>query len=97
MENSEMTRDELWSKIIKNLKILDQEAHDEEFVPFITSALVMTALQLRTDVIHSAVKQEDKSHMWSLVYELGYVSIKGETIMYLPVYQELTTLLRKVF
>lgn len=33
MDNSEMARDELWSKVIQNLKILDQEAHDEEVVP----------------------------------------------------------------
>ena len=97
MENSEMTKDELWSKVIQNLKFLDHEAHDEEFVPFITNALVMTAEELRTDVIHSSVKQDDKYHMWSLVDDLGCYSIKGETIMYLPAYQELTILLRKVF
>lgn len=97
MENSKMTKDELWSKVIQNLKTLDQEAQNEEFVPFITSILVMTACDLRTDAIHSAVKQEDKSDMWNLVDELGCYSINGKTIMYLPVYQELTTLLRKVF
>lgn len=97
MENSKMTKDELWSKVIQNLKTLDQEAQNEEFVPLITSLLVMEAYDLRVDAIHSTVKQEDKSHMWGLVYDLGCYSINGETIMYLPVYQELTTLLRKVF
>ena len=97
MENSEAAKDELWSKIIKDLKTLNQEAHDEEFVPFITGALVMTALRLRTDVIHGTIKQEDKSYMWILVDDLGCYSIKGETIMYLPEYKDLTALLRKVF
>lgn len=97
MDNSEMTRDELWSKVIKNLKTLDQEAHDEEFVPIITGLLVMTSEELRTSVANGTITQEDKSHMWSLVDELGCFSIKGYTIMYLPEYQELTALLRKVF
>ena len=97
MKNSEMTREETWDKVIKDLKTLDQEAHDEEFVPFITGALVMTALRLRTDVIHGTIKQEDKSYMWILVDDLGCYSIKGETIMYLPEYKDLTALLRKVF
>lgn len=97
MKNSEMTKDELWSKVIRNLKFLDQEAHDEEAVPLITSLLVTVAEELRTNVANGTITQEDKSHMWSLVDEVGCYSIKGETIMYLPVYQELTTLLRKVF
>ena len=92
-----MTKDELWSKVIKDLKTLDQKVHDEEFVPLITAMLVMTACELRTDIIHGTIKQEDKFHMWSLVDDLGCYSIKGETIMYLPVYQELTALMRKVF
>ena len=97
MENSEAAKDELWSKIIQDLKALDQEAHDEEFVPLITSLLVTIVEELRTNVANGTIKQEDKSHMWSLVDDLGCYSIKGETIMYLPVYQELTTLMRKVF
>lgn len=92
-----MTREEIWDKIIQDLKTLDQEAHNEEFVPFITSALVMTALQLRMDVIHGTIKKEDKSYMWVLVDDLGCYSIKGETIKYLPEYQDLTELMRKVF
>lgn len=45
MNNSEMTRDEIWGKIIKDLKTLDQEAHEhyEDFVPIFTRLLVMTA------------------------------------------------------
>ena len=92
-----MTKDELWSKIIQNLKILDQEAHDEEFVPLITSPLVLLAEELRTNVANGTITQEDKYHMWSLVDEIGCFSIKGHTIMYLPEYQELTVLMRKVF
>ena len=99
MNNSEMTRDEIWSKVIQNLKILDQEAHEhyEDFVPIITRLLVMTAERLNTDVKHNSVKHEDKTHMWSLVDELGCYSIDGETIKYLPEYQELTVLMREVF
>ena len=97
MENREMTKNKLWSKIIKDLKTLGREGHNEEHVPFITTALVMTALQFRTDVIHGTIKQEDKSYMWSLVDDLGYYSIKGQAIKYLPEYQELTTLMEKVF
>ena len=93
----DMTREEIWDKVIKDLKTLDREAHNEEFVPLITALLVTEACELHTDVIHSTVKQEDKSHMWNLVDDLGCYSIKGKTIMYLPVYQELTTLIRKVF
>ena len=96
-EAKEMTREETWDKVIQDLKTLDQEARDEEFLPLIISLLVMTAEELHTDVIHSSVKQDDKYHMWSLVDDLGCYSIKGETIMYLPVYQELTELMRKVF
>lgn len=97
MDNSEMTRDEIWSKVIQNLKTLNQEAHDEEYAPLITSLLVLQAEELRTNVANGTITQEDKYHMWSLVDELGCFSIKGYTIMYLPEYQELTVLMRKVF
>ena len=96
MENSEMTREEAWNKVIKDLKTLDQEAHDEEFVPLVTGLLVMTTYDLRSDVANGTITYEDKFHMRSLIYDLGCYSINGETIMYLPVYQELTALLRKV-
>ena len=91
-----MTRKEIWDKVIKDLKTLDQEAHDEEYVPLITANLVMTAEQLSTDITHGTVKQDEGYHMWSLVDDLGYYSIKGQTIKYLPEYQELITLMKKV-
>lgn len=97
MDNSEMTKDELWNKVIQNLKTLDQEAQNEEFVPLITSLLVVEAEELRTNVTNGTITQEDKSNTWSLVDDLGCYSINGETIMYLPVYQDLTALMRKVF
>ena len=97
MKNKEMTREETWGKVIRDLKTLDQEAHDEEFTPLITAMLVMTACELRTSVANGTIAQEDKSHMWSLVDELGCYSIKGGTIKYLPEYQDLTELMRKVF
>lgn len=80
-----MTREEIWDKVIQNLKTLD------------AGLIVTMAEKLRTDVIHGTIKQEDKSQMWSLVDDLGYYSIKGQTIKYLPEYQELTTLMEKVF
>ena len=92
-----MTREETWDKVIQNLKFMDQEAHDEPFVPLITSLLVIIAEELRTNVANGTIKQEDKYQMWSLVDDLGYYSIKGQTIKYLPEYQELTTLMKKVF
>ena len=97
MENSEAAKDELWNKVIRNLKFIDQEAHDEEVVPLITSLLVIIAEELRTNVANGTITQKDKSHMWSLVDEIGCFSIKGQTIKYLPEYQELTALMRKVF
>ena len=85
MKNKEMTREEIWDKVIQNLKTLD------------AGLIVTIAEKLRTDVIHGTIKQEDKYQMWSLVDDLGYYSIKGQTIKYLPEYQELTTLMEKVF
>lgn len=92
-----MTREEIWLKIIQNLKILDQEAHDENYVPYVTDTLVMTALRLYTDDTNGTITQEDKSHMRSLVNDLGCYSIKGKTIRYLPEYQEIKKLIKKVF
>lgn len=92
-----MTREEIWLKIIQDSKTLDREAKDEDYVPCMTDALVLTASQLYTDDTNGHIRKQDKTDMWRLVDELGCYSIKGETIMYLPVYQELTTLLRMVF
>ena len=92
----DMTRDEIWDKVIRILKILDQEAHNEAIAPLITSPLVILAEQLRTNVVNGTITREDKSHMWSLVDGLGCFSIKRGTIMYLPEYQDLTALMRKV-
>ena len=80
-----MTREETWDKVIQNLKTLD------------AGLIVTMAEKLRTNVANGTIKQEDKYQMWSLVDDLGYYSIKGQTIKYLPEYQELTTLMKKVF
>ena len=80
-----MTREEMWDKVIQNLKTLD------------AGLIVTMAEKLRTNVANGTIKQEDKYQMWSLVDDLGYYSIKGQTIKYLPEYQELTTLMKKVF
>lgn len=97
MDNSEMTRDELWSKVIQNLKILDKKARNEDYVPYMTDALVMTANQLYTDDTNGVLKQQDKADLWSLIDKLGNYSVKGQTIRYLPEYQELKELIKKVF
>lgn len=97
MDNSEMTRDELWSKVIQNLKILDKKARNEDYVPIMTDALVMTANQLYTDDTNGVLKQQDKADLWSLIDKLGNYSIKGQTIRYLPEYQELKELIKEVF
>ena len=92
-----MPREEIWNKIIQNLKTLDQEAKDEDYVPYITDALVLIASQLYTDDINGTIKQQDKVDMLSLIDKLGNYSIKGETIRYLPEYQEIKKLVKKVF
>ena len=92
-----MTRDEIWLKIIQDLKILNQEAKDEDYVPYMTDALVLTASQLYTDDINGTIKQQDKADMLSLINKLGNYSIKGETIRYLPEYKEMKELVKKVF
>lgn len=97
MDNSEMTRDELWSKVIQNLKILNMKAKNEDYVPYMTDALVMTANQLYTDDTNGVLKQQDKADLWSLIDKLGNYSVKGQTIRYLPEYQELKELIKKVF
>ena len=92
-----MTRDEIWIKIIQDSKTLDQEAKDEDYVPYITDALVLIASQLYTDDINGTIKQQDKADMLSLINKLGNYSIKGETIRYLPEYKEMKELVKKVF
>lgn len=97
MENSEMTREEIWIKIIQDSKTLDQEAKDEDYVPYMTDALVLTASQLYLDDTNGYIRKQDKADMWSLIDKLGNYSIKGETIRYLPEYQEIKKLVKKVF
>lgn len=92
-----MIRKEIWLKIIQNSKTLDQEAKDEDYVPYMTDALVLTASQLYTDDTNGCIKQQDKEDMWSLIDKLGNYSIKGETIRYLPEYQEIKNLVKKIF
>ena len=97
MKNSEMTRDEIWLKIIQDSKTLDQEAKDEDYVPYMTDALVLTASQLYLDDTNGHIRKQDKADIWSLIDKLGNYSIKGETIRYLPEYKEMKELVKKVF
>lgn len=92
-----MNRDKVWLNIIQDAKLLDEQAENEEYVPIMTDALVMTANQLYTDDANGVLKKQDKADMWSLVDKLGNYSVKGQTIRYLPEYQELKELIKKVF
>ena len=92
-----MTKDEIWIKIIQYSKALDQKAKDEDYVPYMTDALVLTASQLYIDDTNGQIRNQDKADMWSLIDKLGNYSIKGETIRYLPEYQEIKKLVKKVF
>lgn len=92
-----MTRKEIWSDILVDSVILNMKAKNEDYVPYMTDALVMTANQLYTDDVNGVLKQQDKADMWSLVDKLGNYSLKGHTIKYLPEYQELKELIKEVF
>lgn len=97
MNNGEMTREEMWLKIIQDSKTLDREAKDEDYVPYMTDALVLTASQLYIDDTNGHIRKQDKADMRSLIDTLGNYSIKSETIRYLPEYQEIKKLVKKVF
>lgn len=92
-----MTRKEIWSDILVDSVILNMKAKNEDYVPYMTDALVMTANQLYTDDTNGVLKQQDKADLWSLIDKLGNYSVKGQTIRYLPEYQELKELIKKVF
>ena len=92
-----MTRKEIWSDIIVNSVILNMKAKNEDYVPYMTDALVLTASQLYIDDTNGHIRKQDKADMWSLIDKLGNYSIKGETIRYLSEYQEIKKLVKKVF
>lgn len=92
-----MTRKEIWSDILVDSVILNMKAKNEDYVPYMTDALVMTANQLYTDDTNGVLKQQDKADLWSLIDKLGNYSVKGQTIRYLPEYQELKELIKKIF
>lgn len=97
MENSEMTREEIWDKIIQDAKLLDQQAENEEYVPIMTDALVLSLNQMYTDAANGKLKQRDKVDVWSLMSKLGNYSIGDMTIKYLPEYQEIKDILKEIF
>lgn len=92
-----MTREEMWLKIIQDLETLYWEAEDEYYTPYMINALVLTANQLHIDDTNGHIRKQDKADMRSLIDTLGNYSIKGETIRYLPEYQEIKKLVKKVF
>lgn len=92
-----MTRKEIWSNILVDSVILNMKAKNEDYVPYMTDALVLTASQLYIDDINGVLKQQDKADLWSLIDKLGNYSVKGQTIKYLPEYHELKELIKEVF
>jgi len=97
MTRKEMTRKEIWNDIIVDSVILDTKAKNEDYVPYMTDALVLSASQLYIDDTNGHIREQDKADMWSLIDKLGNYSIKGETIRYLPEYKEMKELVKKVF
>ena len=97
MTKKEITRKEIWSDIIVDSVILDMKAKNEDYVPYMTDALVLTASQLYMDDTNGHIREQDKADMWSLIDKLGNYSIKGEIIRYLPEYKEIKKLVKKVF
>ena len=92
-----MTRKEIWSDILVDSVILNMKAKNEDYVPYMTDALVLTASQLYMDDTKGSIREQDKADMWSLIDKLGNYSIKGETIKYLPEYKEMKKLVKKIF
>ena len=92
-----MTREEIWLKIIQDLKTLYREAKGEDYAPYMINTLVLTAIPLYMDDTNGHIRKQDKANMWSLIYKLGNYSIKSETIRYLPEYKEIRKLVKKVF
>lgn len=92
-----MTRKEIWSDILVDSVILNMKAKNEDYVPYMTDALVLTASQLYIDDTNGNISKQDKEDMWSLIDKLGNYSIEGETIRYLPEYKEMKELIKKVF
>lgn len=92
-----MVDDNKWLNVIQDAKLLDQQAENEEYVPIMTDALVLSLNQMYTDAANGKLKQRDKVDVWSLMSKLGNYIIGGMTIKYLPEYQEIKDILKEIF
>lgn len=92
-----MVDDNEWLNVIQDAKLLDQQAENEDYVPIMTDALVLSLNQMYTDAANGKLKQRDKVDVWSLMSKLGNYSIGGMAIKYLPEYQEIKDILKEIF
>lgn len=91
-----MVDDSKWLNVIQDAKLLDQQAENEDYVPIMTDALVLSLNQMYTDAANGELKDQDKKDIWSLIDKLGNYSIGGYTIKFLPEYQEIKDILKEI-
>lgn len=85
-----------WLNVIQDAKLLDQQAENEDYVPIMTDALVLSLNQMYTDAANGDLKDQNKKDIWSLIDKLGNYSIGGYTIKFLPEYQEIKDILKEI-
>lgn len=91
-----MVDDNKWLNVIQDAKLLDQQAENEDYVPIMTDALVLSLNQMYTDAANGELKDQDKKDIWSLIDKLGNYSVGGYTIKFLPEYQEIKDILKEI-
>lgn len=91
-----MVDDNKWLNVIQDAKLLDQQAENEDYVPIMTDALVLSLNQMYTDAANGDLKDQNKKDIWSLIDKLGNYSIGGYTIKFLPEYQEIKDILKEI-
>ena len=91
-----MVDDNKWLNMIQDAKLLDQQAENEDYVPIMTDALVLSLNQMYTDAANGDLKDQNKKDIWSLIDKLGNYSIGGHTIKFLPEYQEIKDILKEI-
>ena len=91
-----MVDDNKWLNVIQDAKLLDQQAENEDYVPIMTDALVLSLNQMYTNAANGDLKDQNKKDIWSLIDKLGNYSIGGYTIKFLPEYQEIKDILKEI-
>ena len=91
-----MVDDNKWLNVIQDAKLLDQQAENEDYVPIMIDALVLSLNQMYTDAANGELKDQDKKDIWSLIDKLGNYSVCGYTIKFLPEYQEIKDILKEI-